>query len=375
MSNLFPIGLAAGEGFCNRVKERELLANNIKNTRHTVLISPRRYGKTSLVTEVIKSLDYPHCEMDFLLCGNPDAAQAIILEKVGQLLYKILPKTSQLKKHMLNIFGKFRPEISLTYHEVEMGVKLHKDKNQSSDATTISDVLENLDKAAMLAKKRVVIFMDEFQQIGLLGDQHVIEAAIRHAAERSKWVSYVFSGSNRHLLFQMFSDKKRPFYRLCDNFVIKRISESEHILFIQKHAKSKWKKILDDDTMKIILRLSESHSYYINLICNYFWSNNIFPTADKVESIWKKYVQNQRAIFSSDIADLSNNQKTVLKYFATHLIDQPYSKEVWLNTQLTPASLKQAITKLISIDILFIDDNGYVRVLDPAMKTFICNDT
>lgn len=374
MTDLFPIGLAAGEGFCNRIKERELLASSIKNTRHTVLISPRRYGKTSLVTEVIKSLNYPHCEMDFLLCGNADTAEAIILEKVGQLLYKILPKTSQLKKHMLDIFGKFRPEISFTYHEVEIGVTLQKHKNQSSNATTISDVLENLDKAAALAKKQVIIFMDEFQQIGLLNDQHVIEAAIRHAAERSKFVSYVFSGSNRHLLLQMFSDKKRPFYRLCQNFIIKRIPESEHILFIQKHAKSKWKKLLDGETLDAILRLSESHSYYINLICNYFWSNNIFPTVNKVESIWKEYVQNQRAIFSSDITDLSNNQKTVLKYFAMHLVNQPYSKEVWLNTQLTPASLKQAMTKLISKDILFIDDNGYVRVLDPAMKTFICND-
>ncbi len=371
MKNVFPIGIATGKAFCNRTKEKRLLTNNIKNTRHTVLLAPRRYGKTSLVTETINELKYPHCEIDFLLCGNSEAVQAKILNRVGQLLYKILPKTAKLKKNILDVFSRLRPEISISYHNVEVGVKLHTPTDQVNHETTISDVLENLDEAARMAKKHVIVFMDEFQQIGLLRDQHVIEAAIRHAVERAKNVSYIFSGSNRHLLLQMFNDKSRPFYRLCQTYPIKRIPADEHILFIQKHAKQKWKKNLSDDAISEIIKLSASHAYYINLICNYFWSNNEFPTKNKVRRMWNEYIQNERSVIASDISTLSNNQKIVLKYFAYHPSNQPYGNKVLIATKLTSASLKQAIGKLVEKDMLFTDDLGFLRILDPAMQTLI----
>lgn len=373
--NPFPIGLATGAAFCNRAQERADLLNNIDNLRHTVLLGPRRYGKTSLVTEVIQQLNYPYCEMDFLLCGSAEAVQTKILDNVGKMLCHLLPKTAQLKKNMLDLFRKLRPEILMNYHELELAVKLHPPSDKTDSQTTISEVLENLDKAAQQANKRVIVFMDEFQQIGLLRDQHVIEAAIRHAVERSKNVSYIFSGSDRHLLLQMFSDKSRPFYRLCQLYPLKRIAENEHIEFIQKQAKHKWKKFLDAQTIKKIMELSESHAYYVNLICNYFWSRSEFPSAEKIEKMWRDYIKIQKTVFASDVSDLSNNQKIVLKHFARFPVYKPYAKETWSVLQLTPASLKQAIDKLIEKDLLHVDEDGLTCVLDPALKDFINNET
>lgn len=371
MKTPFPIGLATGAAFCNRTQERADLLNNIENARHTVLLGPRRYGKTSLVTEVMQQLHYPCCEMDFLLCGNAQAVQAKILDNVGKLLYQLLPKTAQLKKNMLDLFRKLKPEILMNYHEVELGVKLYAPSDKTDSQTTISDLLENLDKAAQQAKKRVIVFMDEFQQIGLLRDQHVIEAAIRHAVERAKNVSYIFSGSDRHLLLHMFSAKSRPFYRLCQLYPLKRIAENEHVDFIQKQAKHKWEKQLDSETIKKIMQLSEAHSYYVNLICNYFWSNNTFPSTEKIDKMWQGYIKIQRSVFASDVSDLSNNQKIVLKHFSQYPTPHPYAKETWSVLQLTPASVKQAIDKLSAKDLLHVDEDGVTCILDPAMKAFI----
>lgn len=95
---LFPIGIATGEAFCNRDNERKILKDNINANRHTVLLAPRRYGKTSLVSEVIEQLSYPSCNMDFLLAADARAVEAVILEKIGELLQSILPQTKKPMK-------------------------------------------------------------------------------------------------------------------------------------------------------------------------------------------------------------------------------------------------------------------------------------
>lgn len=367
---LFPIGIATGEAFCNRENERKILKDNINANRHTVLLAPRRYGKTSLVSEVIDQLSYPSCCMDFLLAADARSVEAAILEKVGELLQSILPKTKKAKDKILNIFRQLRPEITLS----SMGQKvvLHSpSENASNREATICDVLLNLDKTAQAANKRVIVFMDEFQQIGQLRDKHVIEASIRHAVERSQYVSYIFSGSNRHLLLQMFSDKSRPFYRLCTTISLRRISKSDHVGFIQKHAEKKWHKALKEETMNTILKLSECHPYYVNLICNYFWQNDEYPTPAKVDNFWNSYIETQKSIISYDLAALSNNQKSILKDLAEHPANQPYSHENLLRTRLTIASQKEAIKKLLLKDFLFEDESGFTRILDPAVKSYI----
>ena len=70
--HLFPLGVALGESFCNRTKERKVLAANIKNGRHTLLISPRRYGKTSLALQALQETNSAHTVIDFLLAANED---------------------------------------------------------------------------------------------------------------------------------------------------------------------------------------------------------------------------------------------------------------------------------------------------------------
>lgn len=367
---LFPVGIATGEVFSSRDNERKILNDNICANRHTVLLAPRRYDKASLVTEVVKQLAYPSCHIDFLLAADARAIEAKILNAVGGLLHSILPKTKKAKEKLLQLFRPLRPEITLS--EARETVKLHAPTEDPHDhEAIISEVLLNLDKVAQATKKRVFVFMDEFQQIGQLRDQHVIEESIRRAVERSQKVTYVFSGSNRHLILRMFSDKNRPFYRLCSTISLKRINETDHATCIQKHAQKKWKKPLADETLESIIWLSECHPYYVDLICNHFWQRNKYPTKIKVHELWNKYIQTQKSIIAYEIAMLSNNQKIVLKDFARYPANQPYSNENLLRTRLTIASQKEAIKKLLLKDFIYEDELGFVRLLDPAVKAFI----
>ncbi|OGT32809.1 MAG: hypothetical protein A3C44_03495 [Gammaproteobacteria bacterium RIFCSPHIGHO2_02_FULL_39_13] len=156
----FPIGLAVGEAFCNRNKERTHLASNIQHNRHAVLLAPRRYGKTSLVNQVISELKVPHCEMDFLLSASIESAKTKIIEKTGELLFQLLPKTQQAKEKILTIFKKMHPQIVLS--AAGQKIILQAPGPDTTPEQTISDILINLDKTAVAAKKRAVVFMDEF---------------------------------------------------------------------------------------------------------------------------------------------------------------------------------------------------------------------
>jgi uncharacterized protein len=369
MNNLFPQGLATGEAFCNRNSERKQLKDNIQNNQHTVLVAPRRYGKTSLVNQVIGELKAPCCEMDFLLTATPKAVENKIVKCVGDVLLKLLPRTKKARLKLLQLFKALNPELTLT--AAGQKIKFHVDPGSSFVETNICDILMNLDKAAIAAKKRVIVFMDEFQQIGELKDKHVIEASIRHAVERSKMVSYIFSGSNRHLLLQMFNQRSRPFYHLCQIMPLSRIDESEHIQFIQKAAKKCWGKVLQDAVIRKILTVSECHTYYINVICHFFFGNNTVPTQKAIDQFWRAYITLQKPVISHDLSLLSNNQKTLLVALAKTPISQPYHQDFLYETRLTAASLKEAMNKLMQKDFIYIDRLNSISVLDPAVKFFI----
>jgi len=368
MNPVFPMGIATGAAFCDRYQERAELKNNILHNRHTVLLAPRRYGKTSLASEVVRESGLLCAEIDFLLSANAKAVEARILDKVGFVLHQLLPKKKSPKEKILQLFHKLKPE--LTISALGQKVVLHA-PNPTDREITISDVLLNLDHAAQSLKKRVVFFMDEFQQLGELKDNHSIEASIRHAVERSQNVSYIFSGSNRHMLTQMFSDKNRPFYRLCTTINLNRIQKPDHIKFIQKQSKHKWKKELPDETISEIICLSECHPYYVNLICKYFWDNNLFPSKKQIEKMWHEYIESQKSVISYDLVSLSNNQKILLFELAKYPTQQPFSQEYLHRTQLSIASQKEAAKKLLLGDYIYKDDKGITRVLDPAIRSFV----
>ena len=368
MSMLFPAGIATGKAFCNRDHERALLHDNIKNQRHTVVVAPRRYGKTSLVSEVIRASGLINCQFDFLLSATPRAVELNVLNEVGRVLQVLMPKKKVLKEKILKLFHQLKPEITIS----AFGQKLVLHPVDTADRqTTIREVLLNLDEAAKIAKKRVIIFMDEFQQIGELRDEHTLEATFRHVVERCQNTNYIFSGSNRHLLRQMFSDKNRPFYRLCTLINLKRISQKDHISFIQYHAKTKWKKHFSEEAIETLIKITECHSYYINLICSYLWDKNQLPTKKIILSLWNEYILSQQSVISYDISFLSNNQKTLLKQVAKQPTNQPFSHEYLMKTQLTIASQKEALKKLMLKDFVYKDDFDLTRVLDPAVRSTI----
>lgn len=364
----FPITVAQGLAFCNRVEERHRLKNFIQSNRHTVIIAPRRYGKTSLIAQSLAEMKIPHTMMEFTLATNAQDVEQLIAHHVSELLFSILPKTQQLKEKILHLFSWLNPRLTIT--ALGQRLEFKPDWQSHSAPQTISDILLNLNNAAKMTNKKMVIVMDEFQQLSLI-DHHTIEASIRHAMQYSTHVSYIFSGSHRHLLLDMFNSKKQPFYHSCEIMTIDRIARIDYIPFIQKKAQEKWKKQIASSTLDTLFSITECHPNYINRICGYFWSIDKYPTRESIQQYWKVYVESQASQLTEMILALSANQRRVLAYLAQYPTKTVSNHAFSLAVDLPEASIRQAIRVLLKKDYLQKNNVGVISILDPAMRDFL----
>jgi hypothetical protein len=362
----FPQGIAIDRAFCNRVNERERLKKKITANEHTVLMAPRRYGKTSLIAQTLKENNFLAASIDFFFVLNQTEVTKHLFERVSELMLQLMPKGKAAAKKLLDSMQALNPRLSFSFfgQKLELSVGHYNEKS-------ISDVLLVLDYLAQKSSQRCVLVFDEFQQIGSLKENHAIEAAIRHAVERSQAVSYVFCGSKRHLLSKMFSDKARPLYHLCDLMVIDRIDSSCYLSFLQQLAKKRWKNELSMDAFTEIVDLTGNHPYYVNALCRSLWDLDSPPGVALVRSAWKHYVEQQSPWIMTDLSGLTLNRRKVLQALALRPTAEPQSASFVERLSMGHASIKKAITALLDLDMLYRDKVGLYRVLDPAINYFI----
>ncbi len=365
--DIFPINVATGKAFCNRVKERKILKQYIRNGRHCVLIAPRRYGKTSLVNQVLLELKMPYAITELTLVASLKDVESIIVNHVGNLLHSILPKTKKAAQSILQLFKWLNPELVLSASGQKLIFRF--DYSEKNSLDNIIEILKKLDVAAKKVNKRVIVVMDEFQQLCEINSS--VEAAFRHVMQYSQKVSYVYLGSNRHMLLSMFHDKNRPFYNSCEIMRLSRISRQDYVAFIQNAAAERWGKKLTPKVLEEIFNCSEFYSSYVNRICGYFWMGDKPPTIKAIREYWNILVESKAAEFTDNVLKLSKNQKAVLAYMAVMPTSQPTSVDVCYSLKLSESSIRQALNKLLQLDYLYKNGEGIIEVLDPAFRDYI----
>lgn len=366
MGKPFPSGLAEGAAFCDRDIERALLKENIEGLNHTVLVAPRRYGKSSLVKKVMQETGCCHTWIDFLTIASKEQAEKKIAKTVADLIYQLAPDLKKLRLNFQKFFKSLNPDVIIQ----TLGATLSLHPN-FEHMVQIEEALMGLDRYAYALKKNIVIVFDEFQQISLLKEHMIIEAAIRHAVERSKAITYIFSGSNRRLLTAMFSASDRPLYKLCLSMPLERIAAKDYRSFLQKKAQETWHTSLTEAVLSSILFYTERHPFYLNGLCNKLWKLKKCPAMHDVKQAWDWYVNTNRTTITTDLADLSINQKKLLLALAVTPTKEILSKVFSNYCGVSVSSIQQAIDVLLAKDIIFINEQEKYTVLDPAVKYYL----
>lgn len=364
MIDYFPLSTAHGAAFCNRKEELAHLDQNTKMARPTLIMSPRRYGKTSLALRSFELSNITHTRIDFYKELNAEDIERAIINGVGTLLGKIESKPKQL----LNLASEFFADmhVNVVLNQLKLSIEV-KDKRKNP-ADNIQEALEKLHTLAKKKKLILVFFIDEFQRIAEITDDHSIEAAIRNVAQTSQHIAFIFSGSNRHLMQDMFFDSHRPFYKMCDIIRLDRITANHYIPYIQKAAKQNWKKKLSEKAINSILQLTECHPYYVNFLCSKLWLGR-YPDHKSVITCWLRCAEENRSQAEKEIDLLSLNQKRLLISLARFgATKRPTSQSYLKLVGMPSTTVSQALAALLEKDYLYKNKQGDYCILDPLLK-------
>lgn len=361
---LFPSRVAKGSNFCNRIEEKKRIRINIKNIQHTLIISPRRYGKTSLVFETINETGIVYGYVHFFNAFRDDIVLKRFNEGLGQLLTQILPKTKRAISKFSEMFRHAKLSINLVGINVEIG--LHPVSRDVVDV--IKGLLEDIDKVLRDSNKRAVIFFDEFQDIVESDSSEGLQAVLREFAQFTERVTFIISGSHRHMLLKIFDDSHKPFYKLFDRIDLHRIKEEDYLPFLQKLAEKTWKEKLKEEILSEILNLTECHAYYVNRLCSKLWLVEEAPSLKGVHQMWEQLVEEEFGSIANELSSLTKNQRIVLQMVCKNsCVLEPTSDFFLEQVRLSPRSVALAMAALERTDHLERISKGY-RAIDPVTK-------
>ena len=373
MKDYFPTKLAQGDRFCNRKAERKFLKENISKCRHTVLVSPRRYGKSSLVHQVAAELKMPFTSIDLFLANDDRAITRRIMQGISETVTQIMPASEKFLAGLQKIFRHFKVTLSAKYFSIEAAY--HAEVFDAVDQ--VFNALQALAVLAQDKKKTVLFFIDEFQDIANADNSKSIQGAIRHVAQETANIVFIFSGSNRHLLLELFDDKSMPLYMLCDKLHLERISSKDYWSYIQTAALEKWEQELPQVVFDHIMINTELHPFYVNMLCNELWTLEMLPDVNAVYTAWSNCFENEKRRLVAELERLTVNQQDLLKVLAINPVMEPTGQKFLSLVGMAYSSIRQTIKVLSKQDMVYevkTEDEaipglkiGQIRVLDPLL--------
>ena len=367
MINYFPTRLAKGAAFCNRKSELKRLKYNIETVNPSLIISPRRYGKTSLALRAFEQIKWPYVQIDLYKAFSEKDIEKFILNGIGTLLGKLEKTPKRLISLAADLFSNIHVNVSIE----KDGLSLDFSKSKKTPTDNILKALDRLHNLAEKRDRKIIIYLDEFQVVGEICKNHAIEAAIREVAQKSEYISFIFSGSDRHLIEQLFNDKKRPFYNLCDVITLNRISKDDYEKHLQKASQQCWAINLSEQTITTILKHTKRHAYYFNKLCSILWQNEP-PTPDDVSRTWAYYVLENKSAIERELSLLTINQRKILAMIAEEgEVFEPFGKEFLSKIDISSSSAARAMTLLLNKDYVFINQEKGYAVLDPLIASVL----
>ena len=192
------------------------------------------------------------------------------------------------------------------------------------------------------------MLLDEFQRIIEIAPDMGIEGGIRSAAQETQMLSFIFSGSSRHLIESIFQDSGRPLYKLCKKIKLDRIEEQHYRQHLGQAAKIMWGVDIEDDVFVTIMQLSERHPYYVNYLCDALWSlYELPPSVTDVDETWLQVVEEERSDLLREYFSMAEGQKKLMIYLASHQGSNLYAAKNAEKIEMPTTSIPRVLRGLL----------------------------
>ena len=371
MCKRFVYGVAVSDyNFIGREQETKRLLDNFRGGINVILMSPRRLGKTSLVKHVCNKLDEEDIitvyldifgcksEYDFYnklaaeVLKQTASKRELWLEEAKEFIYRLTPKIS------------FSPEPNADF-AISLGItpKTH----------TPEEVLGMAEKIAIKKGKRIVICIDEFQQIGEMANSKQVQARLRTVWQHQKQVSYCLFGSKHHLMSAIFLHRSMPFYQFGDIISLDKIATADWVEYIVSHF-ADGKRTISRALAEDICKFTENYSAYVQQLS---WL--VFTQKEERETVTEEDVKQamndllatNEILFMQMIEPLSEYQLNFLRAIASGVTKDFGLSEVREEYKLgSYSNINRLKTALLERDL--IEKRGAETVMtDPVFAKWI----
>lgn len=288
--------------FCDREEETTTISSALRNGRHMMLYSPRRYGKTGLIHHVFNHLaKVPRARTVFAdVYAAQDAHEfnTILLNAVHQALN---PTPKQFLANALKWFSALRPVVSMDEMTGKPSITLEPSKSRKEAATT-----REIFRVLNAQPRTIFLAIDEFQQVVTFKDIRM-DAVLRTELQRSTNVRCIFSGSQRHILMDLFNNAKNPFYGSADQLELKRIDRNTYADFARNVMKRHGRMLKKEDAL-LCYDLCSGHTYYVQVLLNRLFGDVRPLERATIVQVMLSIVREQDAIMATLRGALTKNQ-------------------------------------------------------------------
>ena len=367
MDKAFIYGMSVeGKNFTDRELETKRLQLNFENGMNSILISPRRIGKTSLVKKV-KSLtegkDRIVVFMDIYKCRSE-------YEFYEKFASSIIQATSTKMDQMVRTAKEFIMSITpkITYSP-DPGTEYTLSLGITPKMNTPEEILDLPERIAQKKGIQMVVCIDEFQQIGEMPDSLTIQKTIRSVWQHHRNVCYCLFGSKQHLMNNLFYSRKMPFYQFGDMFFLKKIPTEKWVPFITSRFKDAGKQISEKLAERICQTVDNYSSYVQQLAWNVLVVSDSIVTEQSFQEGLEATFAQVTPFFVELTANLTTYQLNLLRAICTGFHEDFGKKEVTsqydLGSRSNLVKLKKALIEREIIeqteDGLFISDPLFER--------------
>ena len=337
---------ALDQAFIGRADEKKLIQSHIKKSTNLCLISKRRMGKSSLIKEVFREAgdDYICIYADvFDITSKEDFANILLKEASNSLKGSVQDIAIQLR----SIFKRVIPDFSVDSNGIPHIKPSTKSLDYEEMMTDFFSLVFNLSK-----KHKVVIAIDEFQQITLIKDAK-IGALLRKYMQEPNNISYVFLGSKRHMLLDLFKYKS-PLYEMATPMLLGSLKNEEIRIYVKKYIDISDELI--DEIINVCDKETKLMQHIFHILYEGFHKRSI--SREDVLSAIDEVINAKDANYRVIYGELSLNQKKALKVISQGS-SNIYSKNILDEYNIKKESLFSALSQLFKKEYVDKDEDSW----------------
>ncbi len=362
--------IASEQEFTDREVETQRLLNNFNGLVNTILISPRRWGKSSLVSKAAKLFERQASEnvvvyIDLFNCRTEDK---FYKEYARTVIAATSTAFEEFVAVAVKYLSRFAPSFSSSdpagSYELSFGVDV---KDRKMDFNEILDLPQ---KIAAEKGRKVIVCVDEFQTVKDYPDSLAFQRELRSHWQRHTDVAYCLYGSKRNMMIDLFADSNNPFYKFGDMVFLQKISREDWIKFIVKRFRDTDKSI-SDELAGYVADKVENHPYYVQQLSQLSWFRTSYECSrENIDEAFDGLEAQLALVFSLMLDSLTPSQIGFLQAVAageTKFSSQEVLNTYRLGSSANVTSIKQALEKKELIDVL----PDKINIQDPVFKHWL----